>query len=281
VEALEYEAYEPMADAMIGRLIEEARRLWSLTEAEVRHRMGVVPVGEVSVLVRVKASHRDQAFAACRFLIDRIKEEVPIWKKAIFHEGRSYSMRPYIVAIVGPSGSGKTWLIERLVPLLQKRGLKVGTVKHAHHRIDLDRPGKDSWRHLEAGAEAAAVVGPEQLMMMRAVVNGSALDKALDSLPEELDLILLEGFHKADYPQIAVVGKRGSHASGGTFLGRGRLRHGRHLLAIVSGQPVRSALAQFRPAQIEELAAWMEEKWTRHWETSFCPTSQGSSSAEA
>lgn len=83
IDALEYEAYEPMAETVIGRLVEAARRSWPLHRVEVCHRVGRVPVGEVSVLVRVHAPHRDQAFAACRFLIDQIKGDAPIWKQAL------------------------------------------------------------------------------------------------------------------------------------------------------------------------------------------------------
>ena len=73
----------PMAETVIGRLVEAARRSWPLHRVEVCHRVGRVPVGEVSVLVRVHAPHRDQAFAACRFLIDQIKGDAPIWKQAL------------------------------------------------------------------------------------------------------------------------------------------------------------------------------------------------------
>ena len=60
---------------------------------------------------------------------------------------------PAIVSIVGPSGSGKTTLLEKLIPELVNRGLKVGTIKHDVHGFDMDRPGKDSWRHKRAGAQ--------------------------------------------------------------------------------------------------------------------------------
>lgn len=80
IAALRYEAYEPMADRMIGRLIEEAKARWGLHQVLVRHRVGTVPVGEVAVLIGVAAAHREQAFEACRFLIEAIKRDVPIWK---------------------------------------------------------------------------------------------------------------------------------------------------------------------------------------------------------
>lgn len=88
IAALEYEAYAPMADRMIGKLIEEATARWGLHEVLVRHRVGTVAVGEIAVLIGVAAPHREQAFEACRFLIDAIKRDVPIWKTAVGQDGR-------------------------------------------------------------------------------------------------------------------------------------------------------------------------------------------------
>lgn len=187
-------------------------------------------------------------------------------------------MTPYLIAVVGPSGSGKTSLIERLAPLLTKRGLKVGIVKHAHDRIDLDRPGKDSWRCLKAGAEAAAVVGPKQILVMKK--NRAAEDElaqALKSLPAELDLVLLEGFHTACVPQIAVTD------------GAGRTRKGRFCIAVVSDRPfdrtqgrlVCRPVRRFRIQQIKEIVAFIDQEWTKQWEASCRPPSQALSSVEA
>lgn len=83
VRALAYEAYRPLAEREMARLEREARRRWKLQQVRVVHRLGVVPVGEVSVAVAVSAPHRAQAFAACRFLIDRLKSDVPIWKSDV------------------------------------------------------------------------------------------------------------------------------------------------------------------------------------------------------
>lgn len=79
---LTYEAYAPMAEQLIGRLIDEAKARWPLHQVQVRHRVGRVPAGEVAVLVRVRAAHRDEAFEACRFVIDALKRDAPIWKFA-------------------------------------------------------------------------------------------------------------------------------------------------------------------------------------------------------
>lgn len=84
---LEYEAYTHMAVAEMRRLSAEARRTWPLRKVAMAHRIGRVPVGEASVAIAVSAGHRAEAFAACHWLIDRLKEIVPIWKKEHFRGG--------------------------------------------------------------------------------------------------------------------------------------------------------------------------------------------------
>ena len=85
---LEYEAFARMAVAEMRRLGEEAARRWPLRKAAIVHRVGVVPVGEASVAIAVSAAHRAEAFAACHWLIDRLKEMVPIWKREHFRGGQ-------------------------------------------------------------------------------------------------------------------------------------------------------------------------------------------------
>src|SRR5215831_7189194 len=84
---LEYEAFTRMAERELRRLASEARRRWPLRRIAIAHRTGVVPVGEASVGIAVSAAHRGEAFAACHWLIDRLKEIVPIWKKEHFRGG--------------------------------------------------------------------------------------------------------------------------------------------------------------------------------------------------
>ena len=84
---LEYEAYEPMALSEMRKLAVEAGLQFGIIRAAITHRIGVVEIGEASVAIAVSAPHRAEAFSACRFLIDRIKEIVPIWKKEHFEGG--------------------------------------------------------------------------------------------------------------------------------------------------------------------------------------------------
>lgn len=92
--SLDYEAYPEMALAKLTELEAEARTRWPILEAALVHRVGHLELGEVSVVVAVSCPHRDQAFEACRWLIDRLKEVVPIWKKETWADGREEWVHP-------------------------------------------------------------------------------------------------------------------------------------------------------------------------------------------
>lgn len=87
VTRLEYEAYPEMALAEMRKIGDAARGRWPIEEVAIVHRIGVVPIGEASVVIAVSAGHRHAAFEACHFAIDRLKEVVPIWKKEHFEGG--------------------------------------------------------------------------------------------------------------------------------------------------------------------------------------------------
>lgn len=83
IKALFYETQREMAEYQFQQLFEELERRWKLESIEVIHRVGEVPVGEVSLFVRVIAARRAEAFAACQFFVDQLKLTIPIWKKAV------------------------------------------------------------------------------------------------------------------------------------------------------------------------------------------------------
>jgi molybdopterin synthase catalytic subunit len=87
---LEYEAYEEMALPLMEEIAAEARRRFPVTDVRLVHRLGRLEIGEVSVAVAVSSPHRDGAFAACRFAIDTLKAQVPIWKKEIYADGSEW-----------------------------------------------------------------------------------------------------------------------------------------------------------------------------------------------
>jgi molybdopterin-guanine dinucleotide biosynthesis adapter protein len=110
-----------------------------------------------------------------------------------------------VLGIVGWSGSGKTTLLTRLIPLLVSRGLKVATLKHAHHAFDVDQPGKDSYEHRRAGACEVLVSSARRWVQIHEVDDGAEA-----TLPELLhrvspcDLILIEGFKTAQHAKLEV-----------------------------------------------------------------------------
>ena len=87
VTRLEYEAYPEMAIAEMRKIASTLRERWPIERAAIVHRIGVVPIGEASVVIAVSSAHRVAAFEACHFAIDRLKEVVPIWKKEHFEGG--------------------------------------------------------------------------------------------------------------------------------------------------------------------------------------------------
>jgi len=87
---LEFEAYEPMALAEMEKIVKQAFDKWPVQKILIHHRTGILQVGEVPVIIAVSAAHRDAAFDACRYIIDTLKQTVPIWKKEIFEDGEMW-----------------------------------------------------------------------------------------------------------------------------------------------------------------------------------------------
>jgi molybdopterin-guanine dinucleotide biosynthesis adapter protein len=115
-------------------------------------------------------------------------------------------MMQKILGIVGWKNSGKTTLVEALVREMTARGLRVSTVKHAHHAFDIDVPGKDSHRHREAGAHEVIVASGDRWALMHELRN--APEPPLDALIAKLapcDLVLVEGFKRGTHSKIEVA----------------------------------------------------------------------------
>ena len=111
-----------------------------------------------------------------------------------------------VVAFAGYSGSGKTTLVEQLIGCLRMRGLRVSVVKHAHHNFDIDKPGKDSWRHREAGAFEVLVASNQRLVLQRQFEQPTQLSvhHLLAEVYEGVDWVLVEGFKKSDLLKVEV-----------------------------------------------------------------------------
>jgi molybdopterin-guanine dinucleotide biosynthesis protein B len=160
-----------------------------------------------------------------------------------------------IVSIVGTSDSGKTTLIEKLVPELNRRGYRVATVKHDVHGFDVDREGKDSWRHKQAGAHTVVISSPQKLALIRDVDHDAELGELRDKYIQDVDLILSEGFKRNSQPKIEVFRKE---------------RHREllctredNLLAIASNQPFDIGVPCFDLEDARGIVDLIEEKFLK------------------
>jgi molybdopterin-guanine dinucleotide biosynthesis protein B len=152
---------------------------------------------------------------------------------------------PPMLGIVGFSGSGKTTLTVGLIDALGRRGLRVASIKHDVHGFEMDQPGKDTWRHKQAGAVATLISSPRGIGLVR--------DADHDHTPEELlpllgpaDIVLVEGYKRAPLPKIEVFRPE---------LGKPPACRGdRHLLAVVSDADLDWGVPRFAPDALERLA---------------------------
>ena len=109
-----------------------------------------------------------------------------------------------VLCLAGWSGSGKTTLLTALLPLLTGRGLRVSTVKHTHHDVDLDRPGKDSFRHRAAGAHEVLVAGGHRWALLHEIDGPEPPLAELLARLAPVDLVLVEGFKASPFPKLEV-----------------------------------------------------------------------------
>jgi len=155
---------------------------------------------------------------------------------------------PPIVSIIGMSKSGKTTLIEALVRELKSRGWRVGTIKHTPQGATPDEPGKDSWRHLQAGSEVTAINAPDRVVVIKPAAPALNLEATARLLGEDCDIILAEGFKQEGAPKVEVHRREVGPP----------LSAVRKLVAIVTDEPLATKTRQFPLQDIKGLADFLE-----------------------
>jgi len=128
------------------------------------------------------------------------------------HEVAGPRRQPPLVAIVARSGSGKTTFIEKLLPELRRLGLRVGTVKHDAHDFEIDRPGKDSYRHGAAGAEAYVISSTHRLAYVSNLAHETPVTDLARTYLAHLDLVLVEGYKREAPHKIELFRRNAGHA---------------------------------------------------------------------
>lgn len=151
---------------------------------------------------------------------------------------------PPIISIVGAGNVGKTTFIEKLVAELKSRGYRVATIKHTPAGMTFEEPGRDSWRHLQAGSAATAVSAPDKLVVVKPVAAEMTVEEVARLLGEDYDIILAEGFKQSSAPKIEVHRREmGPPLDGLT-----------KLVATVTDEPLPTEVRQFAWDDIKGIA---------------------------
>jgi molybdopterin-guanine dinucleotide biosynthesis protein MobB len=159
-----------------------------------------------------------------------------------------------VICIIGESGSGKTTLLEKLIPELKRKGYRIATVKHhSHAGFDIDHPGKDSYRHAQAGSDHVVIAAPDKIASYRRVEKEPTLDEIVSGI-QDVDLILVEGYKQAGKPSIEIVrGDLGIHPLGTS----------EQLFAIASNVDFQSPVPVFDLNDVKGMADIIETKIIR------------------
>lgn len=108
-----------------------------------------------------------------------------------------------VISFVGKSESGKTTLLEKVIRELKLKGIKLAIIKHDAHRFEIDHPGKDTWRHGQAGADIVAISSPEKMAIIEKRERELTLDEVIERIPP-VDIIITEGYSQEKKPKIEV-----------------------------------------------------------------------------
>lgn len=163
-------------------------------------------------------------------------------------------MKPEIITIVGKSNSGKTTLVEKIISQLTGRGYKIGSVKHAHDGFEIDKEGKDSWRHRKAGAASTLVVTKDRVAIIKDDRTG--FKEKMASYLSDMDIIIAEGFKKQNLPKIEVFRTQSVHKNPLCMADE-------NLIAFVTDSDHRPDVPVYGLEDIMEIADFIEKKFLK------------------
>ncbi len=163
---------------------------------------------------------------------------------------------PAMVSIVGFSGAGKTTLLEKLIHEISKRGYRVGTIKHDVHGFEMDTPGKDTWRHKQAGAATTLISSPHQIGMVMDVDYDHSPDE-LKRFFQDMDIVFTEGYKQGDKPKVEVFRKG--------FQKEPLCTHDDHLIALVSDARMDLGAPCFPLNDVTQLADFLIRRFALDW----------------
>lgn len=160
-----------------------------------------------------------------------------------------------LLGIVGYSGTGKTTLLKKLIPLLTQSGYHVALIKHTHHNVDLDTPGKDSYELRKSGAHQTLITCDQRWALMTETPQVPASLTQLAAQFHQPDLILVEGFKQEPIPKIALYRKSLGHTLHSLI--------DKNVIAIASDSPIDSDLPQLNLNDATQIANWIMAHYPR------------------
>ena len=163
-------------------------------------------------------------------------------------------MKTKIITIVGKSNSGKTTLLEKLISQLTQRGYRIGSVKHAHDGFEMDKEGKDSWRHRKAGASATLVITESKIALVKD--DPSDYIEKMNVNLSDMDIIIAEGFKNQALPKIEVFRTESVHK-------RPLCMADENLIAFVTDSGYEPDVPVFGLEEISAIADFIELKFLK------------------
>lgn len=155
-----------------------------------------------------------------------------------------------VIGFAGRSNSGKTTLIEKIISVFVKQGLRVGVIKHMHHPFELDVPGKDTYRHKKAGAASVVLASASRLAMVKDTPREYAFEEIIRGYMDDVDLVIVEGFKTAHIPKIEVYSRSSGEpplsASGDTLY-----------IAVATDDDIDTDIATFKRDDADGIAGFI------------------------
>ena len=161
-----------------------------------------------------------------------------------------------VISFIGRSGIGKTTYLEKLIAELKRRGYRIGVIKHDIHGFEMDRPGKDTWRHAQAGADVVCISSFEKFAMIKKMQRDMPLDEIVARV-DDVDIILVEGYKNHSALRVEIF----RQAAGREPLGRPT-----DIFAVISDVPLYPALPHFDLENSADFANFLEQRIQADWQ---------------
>ena len=162
-------------------------------------------------------------------------------------------MRAPVISFVGRSNSGKTTYLEKLVAEMKRRGYRVAVLKHDVHGFEMDKPGKDTWRHAQAGADVVCISSPVKMAMIKNVDQEMPLDQVLQYI-DGVDIVFTEGYKRENKPKVEVFREAAGYAP---------LCTKNELLALVTDRSLYKEVPEFDLNDPVPFAEFLAERFPR------------------